>query len=169
MAEKNMDAVEFLTAQHRTMEGLLEKVVSADSEEEKKALFAEAGDQLTVHIASEEKVFYPAVNAARTEDDLLEALEEHLSLKRLLADLLEMDPGDKSFEAKFKVLKEQAVHHHKEEEEKLFPVVNKLIDAKQRQALGKEMLSLQGQLTRMGEPREAVVNETAAAAPLPQQ
>jgi hemerythrin superfamily protein len=166
MNEKEMDAVDLLIAQHRTMETMLEKVVNETSDEKKKALFAEAGDQLTVHITSEEKIFYPAVNAARTEDALLESLEEHLSLKRLLADLLALDPSDRTFEPKFKVLKEQTEHHHKEEEEHLFPKVLKLLDGPQRQALGKEMMSLQMEMKKQGEPREAVVHETAAAAPL---
>ena len=60
--------------------------VSEDAAEHAR-LLAEVGDELTVHIASEEEIFYPAVRAKRTEDVLLESLEEHLSLKRLLADL----------------------------------------------------------------------------------
>lgn len=161
-----MDAVELLISQHRKMEDMLEKVLEDGSNEKKKALFAKAADHLTVHIASEEKIFYPAVNGARTEDDLLESLEEHLSLKRLLADLLELDPSDKAFEPKFKVLKEQTEHHHKEEEEHLFAEVRKQIGQAQREALGKEMMSLQVELAKHGEPREAVVHQTAAAAPL---
>jgi hypothetical protein len=166
MNENNMDAVELLISQHRSLESLLKKVAGCDNDEEKKSLFAAAGDQLTVHIKSEEELFYPAIKAARTEDDLLESLEEHLSLKRLLADLLALDPSDKLFEAKFKVLKEQAEHHHQEEEKHLFPQVSKLLDSMQRMALGNEMLSLQRSLTRQGEPREAVANETASAAAL---
>jgi hemerythrin superfamily protein len=161
-----MDAVKLLIAQHRTLEGLLNHVMKETGEEKRKALFAEAGDQLTVHIKSEEEIFYPAVKAARTEDILLESLEEHLSLKRLLADLLELDSSEKAFEPKFKVLKEQTEHHHKEEEENLFPKVLKLLDGRRREELGKEMLALQARLTRQGEPREAVINETDSAAPL---
>ncbi|WP_218918039.1 hemerythrin domain-containing protein [Noviherbaspirillum massiliense] len=166
MAEKDMDAVDLLVRQHRTLEDLLKKAVKTDGEEARKALFAEAGDLLTVHIESEEKIFYPAVNTACTENDLLEELEEHLSLKRLLADLLELDPADKTFEAKLKVLREQAEHHHKEEEEHLFPEARKLLDGARRQEIGKEMLSLQTCMNRMGEPREVVANETSSAAPL---
>jgi hemerythrin superfamily protein len=166
MNDQNIDAVKLLVDQHRRMEKLLAQVLDEEAEEKRKALFEQVGDELTVHIKSEEDVFYPAVNAARTEDDLLESLEEHLSLKRLLADLLTLDLSDKTFEPKFKVLKEQAEHHHKEEEEHLFPVVRKLLDESQRAALGKDMLALQKQLTRKGEPREAVIDETASAAPL---
>jgi hemerythrin superfamily protein len=166
MTQDKMDAVKLLITQHRTLEGLLNHVMKETGEEKRKALFAEAGDQLTVHIKSEEEIFYPAVKAARTEDILLESLEEHLSLKRLLADLLELDPSEKAFEPKFKVLKEQTEHHHKEEEENLFPKVLKLLDSRHREELGKQMLALQARLTSQGEPREAVVNETDSAAPL---
>src|SRR3712207_6602511 len=106
-----MDAVEFLFGQHREMETPLEQVVDAPNDDAKKSLFAKAADQLTVHVTAEEQVFYPAVRARRTEDILLESLEEHLSLKRILADLLELDPSEQTFEPKFKVLKEQAEHH----------------------------------------------------------
>ena len=167
MTPQDLDAVTFLTAQHRDMEDLLAQIADAEDDARKRELFVQAADQLTVHIKAEEEIFYPAVHRARTEDDLLESLEEHLSLKRLLADLIEMDPAEKAFEAKFKVLKEQTEHHHREEEEHLFPAVLKLLDQAQRIALGDEMRLRQASLPRLGEPRETVSGETGAAAPLP--
>jgi hemerythrin superfamily protein len=140
-------------------------VLEADAEGVR-SRFVEVADHLTMHIESEEQVFYPAVKAQRTEDILLESLEEHLSLKRLLADLLALDPEDKTFEPKFKVLKEQAEHHHKEEEEHLFPKVAKLLDAGRRATLGDQMQALQAKLRRSGEPREMVADQTGSAAAL---
>lgn len=161
-----MDAVELLTSQHRTLEDLLRQAVESTDETEKKSYFARAGDHLSAHIASEEQVFYPAVKAERTEDILLESLEEHLSLKRLLADLLELDPSDRTFDAKLGVLLEQTEHHHQEEEEHLFPKVCKLLGEDRRKALGGEMMALQNAMRKDGAPRQAVTNETDAAAPL---
>lgn len=166
MSEQQLEAVAFLTNQHREMEQLLRQFAETSDDAEKKALFVRAADQLTVHIKSEEEIFYPAVHRARTEDDLLEALEEHLSLKRLLADLIELEPSDKAFEPKFKVLKEQTEHHHREEEEHLFPAVLRLLDLHSRAGLAEEMLARQASLTRLGQPRDAVSSETASAAPL---
>jgi hemerythrin superfamily protein len=166
MSEQQLDAVEFLTAQHRAMESLLSEATEWIAQGVPGRSFADVADQLTVHIKSEEEIFYPAVNAARTEDSLLESLEEHLSLKRLLADLMALDPADKTFEAKFKVLKEQTEHHHKEEEEHLFPAVRKLLDREQLAALGREMVVLQDELCEQRTPRAAVLKETATAAPL---
>jgi hemerythrin superfamily protein len=158
-----MEAIEFLISQHEEMETLLRKVLDSDDAGSTHALFVKAADRLTMHMTAEEEVFYPAVRARRTEDILLESLEEHLWL---LADLLELEPSQQTFEPKFKVLKEQAEHHHKEEEEHLFPKVKKLLDSAQRMALGEAMAQLQAQLQAQGRPREAVTEQTGEAAPL---
>jgi hemerythrin superfamily protein len=161
-----MDALDLLRSQHHEMEEALARVLDAKDPAAKKDRFSAIADLLTVHIASEEEVFYPAVKAARTEGVLLESLEEHLSLKRLLADLVELDAAEQTFDPKFKVLKEQAEHHHEEEEEHLFPAAAKLLADDRRAELGEAMLALQKKLTRQGEPRERVADQTDAAAPL---
>lgn len=161
-----MDAIKLLIDQHRKLEGLMKSTVEAREPNARSAALARVGDDLTKHITSEEEVFYPAVKAKRTQDVLLESLEEHLSLKRLLADLLTLDPSAETWEPKFKVLKEQTEHHHEEEEENLFPKVRKALDAVELDALGQQMLALQQQLQRAGAPRDAVVEQTDEAAPL---
>jgi hemerythrin superfamily protein len=160
-----MNAIDLLVSQHRSMETLMDGVLDVQ-EEARRRLYAEVADQLTMHISAEELLFYPAVKAARTEDILLESLEEHLSLKRLLADLLKLAPADQTFEPKFKVLREQAQHHHKEEEEHLFPKVRALLDTQRLGQLGDDMVALQTQLKLEGRPRDNVSGETGAAAPL---
>ena len=161
-----MDAVQLLIDQHRRLEKKLDSAVEATDPAERARLLARIGDDLAVHVASEEDVFYPAVKAKCTEDILLESLEEHLSLKRLLADLLELEPTDRTFEAKLKVLAEQTEHHHKEEEEHLFPDVRKIVDADELERLGTEMVALQQRLCREGDPREVMASETDKAAEL---
>ncbi|MEP6607789.1 MAG: hemerythrin domain-containing protein [Burkholderiaceae bacterium] len=161
-----MDAIKLLIDQHRRLESQLKTGLEARQPQARAASLVRVGDELTKHLTSEEDVFYPAVKAHSTEDILLESLEEHLSLKRLLADLLTLDPAAETWEAKFKVLKEQAEHHHKEEEENLFPKVSKMMDAAQLDALAQDMLALQQRLQKAGAPREAVVEQTDEAAPL---
>jgi hemerythrin superfamily protein len=161
-----MDAVDLLVEQHRLLEAQFESVITAGGDVAKRTALAEVGDHLGVHLASEEEVFYPAVRAQRTEDDLLESLEEHLSLKRLLADLLTLQPGDVTFHPKCKVLREQSVHHHKEEEEHLFPKVRAMLDVQERERLGNEMLALQRRMRREGDPREVIAEQTDEAAKL---
>jgi hemerythrin superfamily protein len=161
-----MDAIRLLTDQHRKLESLMKTTLEAQQPKPRAAALAQVGDDLTKHITSEEEVFYPAVKAKRTEDILLESLEEHLSLKRLLADLIALDPAAETWEAKFKVLKEQTEHHHKEEEENLFPKVSKALESGELDALAQQILASQQKLQSAGAPRDAVTEQTDKAAPL---
>ncbi|MCK6590523.1 MAG: hemerythrin domain-containing protein [Polyangiaceae bacterium] len=157
-----MNAVDLLVTDHRRMESLLKALVEAGGDEKAKR-FTEVADTLATHVAIEEKIFYPAVKASRTEDILLESLEEHLSIKRVLADLIALSPSDDTFDPKLHVLKEQVEHHHKEEEGDLFPKVRKLLSHERLSELGEAMEAEQKKL-QAGKPRCAVLGQTGEAA-----
>jgi hemerythrin superfamily protein len=160
---KNVDAVGLLEGQHREMEDLFEKLEKASGRDAKRKVFTEIADKLAIHATIEEQDFYPAVKAKRTEDILLESLEEHLGIKRVLADLLAMDVDHETFEAKAKVLKEQVEHHVGEEEDDLFPKVKKLLDTETLIAIAQQMTATQEELVAKGSPRKAVPSETKRA------
>ena len=158
------DPVALLVHDHRHMEHMLGKLAHA-AVEDREPLFAEVADALAAHVALEEEHFYPAVRARRTEDILLESLEEHLSLKRVMSDLLDLDFADPHWEAKFHVLKEQAEHHHREEESHLFPKVEKLFEPSQLAELGITMETALDEL-HAEHPRDRVFRRTREATPL---
>ena len=134
-----MNAIDFLVTHHRALEKEFEALKKAAPVEP--AQFSDTANALAAHITVEEELFYPAVKAKRTEDILLESLEEHLSLKRVLADLLGLETLDTKFGPKMHVLVEQAEHHHEEEEEHLFPKVRTLLDSAVLEELGAKMKS----------------------------
>lgn len=160
-----INAITLLTEQHREVESLFEQFEKATDPADKDALFEEIADNLAAHSTIEEKIFYPAAYAKETQDLLKEAVEEHLSVKRLIADLLEMAPENENFSAKVKVLKEQVEHHVEEEEGELFKKVAKEIDRAKLEALG-AMMDEMFEREMDNEPAEAVPGETAQAAPL---
>lgn len=160
-----MDAVDLLEHHHRQLEAQFSAL--KDSERPKLADFKAATDLLVTHMTIEEGLFYPAVNAARTEDILRESLEEHLSLKRVVADLLALERDDPQFMPKLHVLVEQLEHHHEEEEEHLFPKVKRLLDAEAREALG-VLMQAQVEVLAQQAPRELVHGQTEQAAALPE-
>src|SRR6187551_3630602 len=128
------DVLEILTSQHLEVDMLFERIEKRDGN--RRVLFTELADRLAAHATVEEKIFYPAVMAKETEDLLRESVQEHLSLKRLIADLIVLRVDDEEFEAKLTVLKEQVTHHaHKEEEAKLFPKVKRLLSRDELAAL----------------------------------
>jgi hemerythrin superfamily protein len=167
MKDDTINALELLRSQHEEVESLIEEIEDSDDPEEKQLLFVEMADKLAAHSVIEEKIFYPSVMDEKTREALIESTEEHLSVKRLLADMMELDVEDEHFDAKLSVLKEQIRHHaHDEEEDQLFPKVRRMMSADELAALGNEMLALFEMLIERG-PRNQVPAETREAAPLP--
>ncbi len=161
-----MEATEYLTRQHREIEQALRDALALDDAGARRSRALDIADQLILHIASEEQVFYPAVHEGGNEDVLLESLEEHLAIKRLLADLIALSGDEVTFQPKLHVLRELCEHHHQDEEKKLFPQVRAERDEVWRESLGRKMADLQLQLQANGKPRRAVNSQTDAAAPL---
>lgn len=168
-ASQIVDVLELLTSQHTEVDDLIERLETGSGD--RSETFRELADKIAAHATVEEKIFYPAVMAEATSDMLHEAVEEHLGVKRVLADLLELDLDDEDdsdeFAAKLSVLKEQLSHHaHEEEEQKLFVMLRRSLSEDERAAIGNEVLALFEKLME-GEPRRNVPNETEEAAALP--
>ena len=151
-----MNAIKLLKQQHREVEKLFKQCEAAKSAAPREKAFNEIADALAVHGTIEEQHFYPGVKESQTEDILLESVEEHLEIKRAIADLLEMDADDDEYMAKVKVLQEDVEHHVEEEEGELFPKVEKLFDAEALEALGAAMEETAEELRREGNPRDAI-------------
>jgi hemerythrin superfamily protein len=164
--EVTTDVLEILSAQHREVDLLFKQLDEHSGN--RRVLFNELADLLAAHAAIEEQLFYPTVMAKATEDMLRESVEEHLSIKRMLVDLMALRVDDPEFDAKLEVLKEQVSHHaHEEEEGHLFPQVKSLLSLDERAALGNELLVKFDELVAT-HPRKHVPQEIDAAAELPQ-
>jgi hemerythrin superfamily protein len=168
-ASQIVDVLELLSSQHVEVDELIEQL-EADTGD-RGELFRELADKLAAHATVEEKIFYPAVMDKETSEILHESVEEHLAVKRLLADLLELDLSDEDdsdeFMAKLTVLKEEVSHHaHEEEEGKLFPMLRGKMTEDELAGLGNEVLAAFEKLMEQ-EPRRNVPNETEHAAALP--
>ena len=131
------DAIALLRADHRTVQELFKQFEKTRSDDRKKALAEQICTELTIHAQIEEEIFYPAARGAIRDEDLLdEATVEHQSAKDLIAQI-EGGAGEDLWEAKVTVLGEYINHHVKEEQNELFPKVQKTrLDLK---ALGEQM------------------------------
>ncbi len=163
-----MNAIDLLEQQHREVEELFEEFEGASdgAVKTKERLCHEISDALAIHAAIEEKLFYPESKQENTEDILRESVEEHLSMKRILADLIESGPSDEQFKAKMKVLQEQVEHHVEEEEKELFPKVRKDLSKDELEDLGERMQEMADELEAEGEPSKQVPGQTDSAAPI---
>jgi iron-sulfur cluster repair protein YtfE (RIC family) len=131
-----MKATALLEKQHRKVETIFKKLEAGKSAPA--PLLEELANDLAAHMAIEQELFYPAVQAV-DPDVVAEAYEEHalaeLALKRLLA----TPPEAEAFKPRVVALKELIMHHVKEEETDLFPRVEKEIEADDLNELGKRM------------------------------
>lgn len=132
-----MDAITLLKDDHQRVEKLFKRFEAAGERAyvEKRQIVDRIIEELSVHAAIEEQLFYPVTRAtvAPVEDIALESLEEHHVVKVVLAELQRMDPEHERFDAKVTVLIENVRHHVDEEEDDYFPKVR---DALGRKALG---------------------------------
>jgi iron-sulfur cluster repair protein YtfE (RIC family) len=140
-----MNAIELLKAQHKKTKAALEKGADAklDSKEAKKA-----ADELVAHMAIEEHIFYPRIRELM-KDMVGESFEEHTVARFALARCLTAR-GEEQVKARFTVLKELIEHHVKEEEEEMFPKVQKGVPAEELERLGERMLAMFEKATEMG-------------------
>ena len=154
-----MDAIKLLKQQHRLVEKLFASFDKSESDAEKKQLLFAIADNLAVHATIEERHFYPAVREKQTEDEVVEAYDEHLEVKRLILDCLHNTeaPG---FDGIVAALKGCVEHHVEEEETELFPDVQKLLTKEALEALGQTMEAESEALMAAGEPRRNVKVET---------
>ena len=159
-----MNAISLLKHQHREVEALFNQMHRAKTGNARRNVFERIADALAIHATIEEKHFYPSVKERTTETILLESLEEHLAIKRVIADLLQLDAGDETFAAKVKVLEDEVVHHLEEEEATLFPRVEQMFDDEALESLGEAMEETQAALLQAGNPRQAVPSEIERAA-----
>lgn len=125
-AARPQDAIAMLKADHKKVSGLFEQFEKTRSATKKKALVAEICMELTVHAQLEEEIFYPAVKAALRDKELVpEATVEHASVKALIAQVQDVEPGGEDYDAKVKVMAEYVKHHVKEEQNEMFPKAKK--------------------------------------------
>jgi hemerythrin superfamily protein len=138
-----MDAIQLLTRDHRSVERLFKAYERAGERalKEKQRLAGQVIRDLSIHASVEEQFLYPTARelSEKLDDQVLEALEEHHLAKATLAEVAKMSPSDERFDAKMTVLMESVRHHVEEEEEKLFPKIQRLMDSEDLALLGEAM------------------------------
>lgn len=134
-----------LRADHKKVSALFADFEATRSAKKKKEIVATICLELTVHTTIEEEIFYPAVQAALKDHELIpEANVEHASVKDLIAQVKDAEPGGDEYDARVKVMGEFVKHHVKEEQNEMFPKAKKTkLDMI---ALGAEMAARKAEL-----------------------
>ena len=139
-----MDALTVLKADHEALRELFDQFNEA-KESKDAALMGELQErifrELEVHTSIEEEVFYPeALQVGEEAEELVkEGVEEHHVVKFLMDEIEHLMPDDDAFVAKMTVLIENVEHHATEEEEELFPQLEKVFGKERLAAMGEKL------------------------------
>ena len=147
MAEKKLDAIALLKADHDQVEDLFKQYEKASGDGRKEKLAKQICRELTIHTTIEEEIFYPACEGKVDEDLLKEAYVEHDAAKVLIAEIEAGEPSDEFYNAKVKVLQEEIEHHIEEEEKRVEGLFSQARKAGlDMDALGKQLESRKTEL-----------------------
>jgi iron-sulfur cluster repair protein YtfE (RIC family) len=134
-----MDAISLLKADHEKVKSLFNKTESA-SESEQLSLFKQIHEELEIHTHIEETILYPRLKEIEELKDItMEAVEEHHQAKVIMREISSLSDDSSKFEPKLKVLQEDIEHHVQEEEEEMFPKMQKIFSSEDLEALGAEL------------------------------
>ncbi len=146
-----MDALQMLKEDHDKVKKLLSEL-DATTERGVKTrsdLFTKVKQELEVHEAIEEEIFYPALKEhPKAKELVLEAYEEHNVVDMVMQEIEGVPYEDETWGAKLTVMKENVEHHIEEEESEMFKQAKQVFSKEELDQLGDRMQarkqSLQG-------------------------
>jgi hemerythrin-like domain-containing protein len=140
--EGHVDALKLLKDDHERVKKMLEEIDSTTERAEKTRTegLATLKQELTIHEAIEEEIFYPALkDHAKTREIALEAYEEHGVVDMIMSEIEQTPVEDETWMAKFTVMKENLEHHIEEEEGEMFKQARQVFDKETLEELGEQM------------------------------
>lgn len=137
-----MDALSLLKEDHDKVKKLLKDLDSTTERgvKTREQLFNKIKQELEIHEAIEEEIFYPALkDHPKTKELTLEAYEEHHVVDLVMAEIQGIPFDQETWGAKFTVMKENVEHHIEEEEGEMFKQAKQVFDKDELSQLGESM------------------------------
>ena len=146
-----MDAMNLLKEDHQKVKKMLAELDSTTERgvKTREELFTKIKQELVVHEAIEEEIFYPALKEhPKTKEIALEGYEEHHVVDTVMAEIEGVAYDDEKWGAKFTVMKENLEHHIEEEEGEMFKQARQVFDQDELTQLGESMKARKEDLIR---------------------
>ncbi len=143
MRTSSHDPIAMLCSEHREAEELVERLEQSKTPGPRRTEIVDRlRGALVLHMAAEEKVFYPAVAGVVGDSQVEEANTEHNLLRDALRSLEEVIDQD-GFGAAVEMLKAGMQHHVDEEEGEMFPTVRSRLGEERMREIADEMKRMQ--------------------------
>jgi hemerythrin superfamily protein len=139
--ERSVSVLDIIKQEHRQVGALIDEANKCEPGDERLyELAREIEENLSLHLATEERLFYAPLRERAEEQeeqvDVFEAYTEHAVAKALMEMLTSGRKPDERFKAELQVLGESVKHHVKEEESKVFAVARDYLDEEELDQIG---------------------------------
>jgi hemerythrin superfamily protein len=141
-----MDIYQRLENDHEAVRRLFELLegCSSQAKQARSDLFSTLRDDLLAHMVAEQEVLYDTLLARSDEQDLLlESVEVHAVVERLLQDIEACGVDDERFAMRVSELKDLVEQHVAQEESVVFETARKHFPADEAQRLGEQLRARQ--------------------------
>ena len=139
MMRGNPTIYDILKQEHKDVKKLFKQII--DEQRYQDSIYMQIKSALVLHMAGEEKLFYPRLeNNAATRQLVLEAYEEHDVGKKVINDIDSSSSDDVKL-AKVKVLSEAINEHVDEEEGDLFKKAKKVLSSEDEHEIARQFMN----------------------------
>jgi iron-sulfur cluster repair protein YtfE (RIC family) len=139
-----MDAIQYLERQHRTARAELAAVTEAPAAR-RHALWAALRPELARHERLEEQGLYEPIVRERISDPVLSEWvtdrhqDEAREIEALMREVDDLDPADERWLVTVRQIRAALEHHMRQEEQDIFPRIERLWGRSRLEAAGREM------------------------------
>lgn len=136
-----MDAVELLEHDHRVVEQMFRDYGAAANPTQRRGVVDIVIRELSKHAALEELMVYPLARQVLPggDDEVKRHLSEHMTVKKLLAELDNMKSDDERTDGVMQQLRDAVADHIAEEEGEMFRELRGAVDEQALRELGSEL------------------------------
>jgi len=166
-----VNVLEIIKSEHRQVVKLIDEIASCEPGDDRLfELAKEIEQQLSLHLALEERLFYaPLRDCAQEVDeqvDVFEAYTEHAVAKALIEMLSSRRKTDSRFKAELVVLGDSVKNHVREEESNVFAIAREYLNPEELGEIGEAWEKAKARAQRApssGTGRKAAVRGTTAS------
>jgi hypothetical protein len=156
----DLDITALIRAEHEAFRRAFTEIEGLRDAAEAGRRWRELADELEVHAAGEEEVFYPELLADvdDSEGETQHAVHDHNKIRHATAAVDEHEVGTDAWWEAFRAAREETVDHLGEEETDVLPPFQQQVDEDKRVALGERWLAFleehRGARGLSGEPKD---------------
>jgi hemerythrin superfamily protein len=136
-----------LAEMHRDLEERFEAIESADPDDVQ-PLAAELIEALQLHSRLEERHVYPLIARVQGRARARQGIEDHLTLRELIAEMEDLRPSSFEWLARLFAIKDVVMAHVQEEEAQDFPCLQKVLAPYEQEELQRALEHTHGELLR---------------------